>query len=259
MGTKLIKDETLQGIADAIRSKTGNSETIKTKDMAAAIDGISVGDSDLWFRVESIVASLQFRGFSEFETETVELTFDRLEAMTSIFLASAGQHNQLVKEVTINCPNKITSLSNCFDAFSVPYDYVLKKIVLNVDTSACTSFYRAFIRLASLEEISGTPLDFSSMTNTKDAIFTNCNALKEVRFKGSLSLSLSLSNSPLTKDSILSVMSVLSNDATDKTLSLKKTAINKAFETSEGANDGSESAEWNELVATKPNWTITVA
>jgi hypothetical protein len=33
-------------------------------------------------------------------------------------------------------------------------------------------------------------------------------------------------------------------------------AVNKAFETSEGANDGKTSTEWETLIGTKTNWTI---
>lgn len=35
--------------------------------------------------------------------------------------------------------------------------------------------------------------------------------------------------------------------------------INEIFETVAGANDGAASVEWEALVATKPNWTITLA
>ena len=46
MGVKFIKDETLSGIADAIREKTGISGAITAGAMAAAIASIAVGESD---------------------------------------------------------------------------------------------------------------------------------------------------------------------------------------------------------------------
>lgn len=46
MGVKIIKDATLQGIADAIRSKTGTTEPIKTDEMADVIRQISNGGSE---------------------------------------------------------------------------------------------------------------------------------------------------------------------------------------------------------------------
>ncbi len=46
MGVKFIKDETLSGIADAIRGKTGSSGSIAVNAMAAAIASISVESND---------------------------------------------------------------------------------------------------------------------------------------------------------------------------------------------------------------------
>ena len=54
-------------------------------------------------------------------------------------------------------------------------------------------------------------------------------------------------------------MTKLTDTASGKTITFSKTAVNKAFETSAGANDGSTSAEWLALVGTKPNWTISLA
>ena len=42
-------------------------------------------------------------------------------------------------------------------------------------------------------------------------------------------------------------------------LTFSEEAVNKAFETSEGANDGSNSTEWKALADTKKNWTITLS
>lgn len=63
----------------------------------------------------------------------------------------------------------------------------------------------------------------------------------------------------LTKASHESIMTALSTTATGKTVTLPKAAVNKAFETSEGANDGSTSTEWKAWVNSRPNWTVTLA
>lgn len=89
--------------------------------------------------------------------------------------------------------------------------------------------------------------------------FDNCPYLKNITFEGIIPSSLRFSSSPLTKASITSIINALSSTVTGKTLTLSKTAVNKAFETSEGANDGSSSQEWLNLVATKSNWTISLA
>lgn len=62
----------------------------------------------------------------------------------------------------------------------------------------------------------------------------------------------------LTHDSVVSIINALSSTTTGLSVTISKTAVNKAFETSTGAKDGSTSAEWLALVATKTNWTINL-
>lgn len=64
---------------------------------------------------------------------------------------------------------------------------------------------------------------------------------------------------PFSKASILSIFDCLADDVSDKAMLLSLDAVNTAFETSEGAADGSTSAEWTALVESKPNWTISLA
>lgn len=62
----------------------------------------------------------------------------------------------------------------------------------------------------------------------------------------------------LSKPSITSIINCLSTTTSGLTVTLSKTAVNNAFETSEGVADGSTSQEWLNLVATKTNWTISL-
>lgn len=90
-------------------------------------------------------------------------------------------------------------------------------------------------------------------------MFNYCQALKEVRFKGVVKVDLQLKESEkLSKTSIESIISCLLPDASGKTLTLSKVAVDAVFETSEGADDGSSSAEWLALVAAHSNWTISL-
>lgn len=63
----------------------------------------------------------------------------------------------------------------------------------------------------------------------------------------------------LSRQSIESFINVLSTATSGLTITFSLEAVNKAYETSTGANDGSTSTEWLALVATKPNWTIALA
>ena len=84
--------------------------------------------------------------------------------------------------------------------------------------------------------------------------FTNCTALKNITIEGVLSGRSGRTDpnfqwSPLTKASIKNVIDCLSDTSVEVTATFQKTAVNAAFSTD----------EWNALVASKPNWTITLA
>ena len=63
----------------------------------------------------------------------------------------------------------------------------------------------------------------------------------------------------LDKESHIKLINALSSSTSGLSVTLSKTAVNKAFETSSGANDGPTSSEWLNLIATKSNWTISLS
>ena len=80
--------------------------------------------------------------------------------------------------------------------------------------------------------------------------FGNCEALEDVTFTGVMStngLNLQYSTK-LNRASIESVINVLSTSTSGRTVTLSKTAVNNAFEDS----------EWEALIATRSNWTISL-
>lgn len=68
-----------------------------------------------------------------------------------------------------------------------------------------------------------------------------------------------LTSSTLTKASVISIINALSSTTDGLSITLSETAVNNAFEENEGAADGSASDEWLSLIATKPNWTISLS
>lgn len=62
----------------------------------------------------------------------------------------------------------------------------------------------------------------------------------------------------LDKESFVSIVNALSTSTSGYSVHLSLEAVNKAFETSTGANDGSTSTEWTSLIATRQNWTISL-
>ena len=82
-----------------------------------------------------------------------------------------------------------------------------------------------------------------------DSAFNNCTALEEVRFGSAISKGLNMSAcKKLSKLSIESVINALSDTTSGSSVSLSKTAKEAAF----------TADEWSALVATKPNWTISL-
>lgn len=86
-------------------------------------------------------------------------------------------------------------------------------------------------------------------TDIFDGTFLQTAALTDIVIEGVIGNSIDLSYSPLNRASIESVMNALSHTTTERSISFNKSAVNAAFTTD----------EWNALVATKPNWTITLA
>lgn len=88
--------------------------------------------------------------------------------------------------------------------------------------------------------------------------FRDCTNLKNIVFEGVIGEDISFADSPLSKDSIISIINHLSETASGKTLSLKKTAVNTAF--SINVDDEStypEGSEYYTLRHSKDNWTFS--
>jgi hypothetical protein len=89
--------------------------------------------------------------------------------------------------------------------------------------------------------------------------FASCSALTHIIVDGTIGKSgFDIQYSPLDKESLTSIVNALSTTTSGLWVRVSQSAVNKAFETSAGANDGSTSAEWIALAATKSNWTISL-
>ena len=169
----------------------------------------------------------------------------------------------------------ITDLSSCLERAGIILDtskatamtqmfYMGKGFVRipSISFESCTELNATFYGCSSLQTIDKLIFKADGSNtftkNTWDSPFGQCISLKNIVIEGLIGDSINFSPCPLTKDSITSVVNALSATATGQTLTLKLSAVNTAFETSAGAGDGSTSAEFAALVATKTNWTITM-
>lgn len=137
------------------------------------------------------------------------------------------------------------------------FAYANTSHIPDLSKTAKTNLQHAFRNNPRLVSIGGLRVDPDC---TYNYCFTYCTELEHVIFYGTIGTALSFQySSKLDKESITSIVSILSTSVSGKTLTLSKAAVNKAFETSEGANDGSTSDEWNTLVASKSNWTVSLS
>ena len=97
-------------------------------------------------------------------------------------------------------------------------------------------------------------------SQTFTSTFSTMIALENIEIEGTIGKNgFSLSQSQkLSKKSLISVVEHLSTTTSGLSVSLSKNAVNKAFETSVGANDGTTSTEWLALIGKKSNWTISL-
>lgn len=151
-----------------------------------------------------------------------------------------------------------------------------------LDTSGATSIAEAFAystltRIPTVSTLSTTGLTYAFASSfalveiekiiLKDngsqsfnSTFVRCDSLEKIIFEGVIGqngFNVQWSTK-LSKASITSIINALSSTTGGLTVTLSKTAVNTAFETSAGAGDGSTSAEWQSLIATKSNWTISL-
>ena len=127
-----------------------------------------------------------------------------------------------------------------------------------VDLSSCTSsdYMFAYSMLSTIDE-----LVLSEKTKIASNMFTGVERLTHLIVSGVIA-----SNgfdihwsTKLDKESITSIINCLSTTTSGLAVTVSQTAVNKDFETTEGANDGATSAEWLALIGTKSNWTINLA
>ena len=142
-------------------------------------------------------------------------------------------------------------------------------VVLDTSKATSLSYAFAYARISCIPEIDVTGLVGSSPelfaytwyyltkiekiitseTVTYNDWFVNCAALAEIRFEGKIGNDINLQwSTKLSNASIESLLNAACNrpdpDGNPMTVTLSKTAVDKAYETSEGANDGSVGNNW---------------
>lgn len=175
------------------------------------------------YDMQPINAGTMFRecGMTHY-VDKVKVDFSKNTNFSSTFNAS-----KLVEIGVVDMRNATTSTS--YTIYNMPNLIKVEKVIL-APTTICNAY-----------------------------TFSNNQKLESITFEGELVGAINVRYSKkLNKDSIISIINVLSA-TTGGNATLSKQAVNNAFETSEGAADGSTSEEWLALAATKSNWDIVLS
>ncbi len=157
--------------------------------------------------------------------------------------------------------NEMFDFSGCSALDSTFKNAQIKNLF--VDCSGATSLGSTF-NSGSGGGIDNLTLRVTPKTTSFSGTFSYQKSLKELRFTEDSVIAASINFNAcvnLTKASIEGIINALSADASAKTLTLPKTAVDNAFETATGAKDGSTSAEWDALGGTSrpcQNWTVSL-
>lgn len=188
-------------------------------------------DASIWTPIHDMTPKNALAMFREFNTKGNIFSLpERCEQQNiSIDFSNATALTQLFQNANINDVGIVDCTSCTSVSYALSSPYIVKAIMV------------------------------VNEKNTFSNTFSNGRALVDLIMRGTIGTTVSFKDSPLNKASIENIFGVLLSSATGQTTTFNKNAVNKAFETAEGANDGSTSAEWNTLVASKPNWTISMS
>ena len=155
----------------------------------------------------------------------------------------------------------------CYSRIPGDLDEILEQQGVTLDFSECRNFSYAFYdcRFTAIGTVdcskatTSMPYLFGARTIVTVRNFIPPNfemsynhfgsGLKNLTVGGTITKSANFRESPLSRESIESVMAALSDTVTGQTATFNKAAAEAAFTTE----------EWETLVATKPNWTIAKA
>lgn len=264
---KLVDEEKLDAAmtatADAIRAKTGSTDPIAwdaEKGMSEAVDpvfeaGKKAEYDAFWDAYQDYGNRSNYRYAFSYHGWKDDNFFPKYDIdLTNAASLFQSSNITNLKDKLIQQGVKLDSSSCKLLLQMFQNSYILHIPELDISEVTNSSYAFASDSIATIDK-----LIVSENTIISENMFVNANGLIEITFEGALAMTIDLHWSPLSKASILSTITALSDSTSGLTASFSLTAVNNAFETTAGAADGSTSEEWTTLIATKPNWTIALA
>lgn len=266
MAIVFTDDSHYKAIADMIRGDMGTTRTFKPEEMAQAEDdlytttwgkacgigrdsGIELGQQEeydrFWDSYQSNGEKTAYNyafSYAHWSDETYKPKYTPKPVNASYMFT-----NTKITDTKIDVDfSQATNISYCFVGA-----YYVKSIGV-IDTRAAKNNITQMLaycrQLQTIDKL--ILLDDGSQTFSN--VFLECNSLKNIVIEGVIGNSINFQYSPLTAQSLVSVVEHLSDTASGKTATFKQSAIDNA--------DWSTTAysSWDELVATKPNWALAL-
>ena len=213
----IIKGETLTDIADTIREKTSTQETITPEEMANGVNEVyeagKKSEYDMFWDTYQNKGNAQGRhGRMFFGEQWNNQTFN---PKYDIKLVDSGAgigtfyrseirniHEKLLEKglalvIGVNCKNLTEMFSLCST-----------KEIPPIETGHCTTFTNCAKCDTRNTLVTIHKINFTSATSLSGA-FSKCGALKNITVEGTIPISISFSDSPLTVESIKNIITHL--------------------------------------------------
>ena len=209
-------DTALTDIADAIRTKTGKTDSLTIEQMPSEIESISGGGSEFERKVTSFIY------YPDAPDEEFVAVLPNVTSLRQAFYFN--KIGTALKSIDITVSNKLTDMSQF-----ARNTYSVNTVILRGDLSGVTTYRQAFLLgtvSRTLTTVKG--LDFTSATDIT-GIFANQYGLSTLEIEpDTVNISLPIPNSPLSATSCVNVLNAL-KDRTGQdalTLTLKATLTN---------------------------------
>ncbi len=247
----------LTSLADTFRSKLGTTAAINPQDFDSKVSevyskGKTAQHKAFWdvFQDEGKRTNYSRAFYGEGWTkENFKPCYDMKLTNAYFTFCHSTIYGDLVKilsdlGVTLDLSGAVT-VENCFSSTQFTRVGV-------VDTSSETELKHLFFKSKQLETVDKLILKDDG-SQTFDKTFNECYALKNLTVEGKIGgTTLNLRFSPLTRESITSVINAVSTTHKGAKILLKHTAVKNAF--------GSvTNTEWLALTNTRPNCTIVLS
>ena len=264
-----ILDGAMTATANAIREKTGKTDKIvwnETKGFSDAVGeayeaGKKAENDAMWGAILDNGERTNFRScFLCWNCEYIRPPVKIVPTINAGSRNSVFNGNKSLKRIEkeyfdfSQCQRGTANDTGYFQTF---YNCPSLEVVEDVGMNNAYSFYGTFGYDGKLHTIECIYPDENTLFyNT----FDECRNLVYLRVNGTIGKNgFNVSScTKLDKESHISVFNAFSTTAAISA-TFSKVAVDKAFETSEGSNDGSTSAEWLGLVGTRPNVTVLLA